>query len=281
MGNFSSQSKPKVFVPDCTMIPERLQFEKDKVVTESVLIKFKGVDGYDVYNCSCPFTINGVRHVFGRVERRAEWVNSKVRLFKETGKDEFTFVDNSMIYELEDPYVQKIHDEMVFGGVCVTKNKGKCCDYFCNFYRGPIDDIKYFTAGPKKMKDIRLVQLADDRIGVFSHHKTATTCLTGFITIGSMDELSAEVIDSAVPIDHSAFGDAWGGVNQAYLLSTGKVGCISHHGYVKLDDTGAKVNVYCATSFVFEPSSSKVYAYKILATKTCFPPSEPKISPPR
>lgn len=274
MGGFGTKDRNKF---ECTMITEREQFEKDKVIYEAVLLTFKGVDGFDVYNCSVPFSINGKRHIFGRVERRDEWVNSSVRLFVETGKDEFTLVPNSMVYQLEDPFVSKIHGQMVFGGTRVTKNHGKVCDYFCDFYKGKHDELMYFTSGPKKMKDIRLVELADGKIGIFSHHKSNHECLTGYITIDSLDDLCAEVIEAAVPIDHSLFGDAWGGVNQAYLLSTGTIGCISHHGYLDKDSDGATMNVYCITSFVYEPTTNKVYSYKILGTKRCFPDYPPKV----
>ncbi|CAD2222580.1 hypothetical protein AGDE_05663 [Angomonas deanei] len=277
MGIMSSVPAKKAEPTECTMVPERKQFEKEKVLQETALLKFKGIDGFVAYNCSVPFTINGKRHLYGRVERVTEWVNSYSRLFVETGKDEFTLVPHAMSYQLEDPFVVKIKGEMLFGGVHVIKNKDKVCDYFCDFYRGTPGDLRYFTAGPTKMKDIRLVELADGRIGIFSHHKTSTTCITGFITINSLDELSKEVIDAAVPIDHTLFGDAWGGVNQPYLLSTGKIGCISHHGYVDKDENGGIINVYCNTSFVYEPSTNKVYAYKILGTKNCYPECEPKI----
>lgn len=258
------------------MVAERKEFEKTKVIHATKWLTFHGIDGYDVYNSSVPFNINGKAHIFGRVERRNEWVNSYVHLFQEVGPDEYALVRDIPRLQMEDPFVCKIHGEMVLGGTRVTKNKGKVSDYFCDFYRGKINDLLYFTSGPKKMKDIRLIEMADGKIGVFSHHKTPTSCLTGFITIDSLNELSAEVVDAAKPIDHTLFGDAWGGVNQPYLLSTGKIGCISHHGYVDKDENGELLNVYCITSFVFEPHTNKVYSYKILGTKNCFPEYPPK-----
>ncbi|CCW63541.1 unnamed protein product [Phytomonas sp. EM1] len=255
----------------CTMVPERALFEKEKVIYESAHLKFKGVDGYDVYNCSVPFKIDGKFHILGRVERRPEWVNSHVRLFAKTGNDEYTLVPGSMIWQLEDPFVSKIQGEMVIGGTRIKKDKGTVSDYGTDFYRGSPNDLVYFTSGPEKMKDVRLVELQDGRIGIFSHHKFKKKCLTGFAIIDKLDDLSADAIDSASPIDHSAFGDAWGGVNQAYLLTSGKIGCISHHGYLADGENGTLINVYCATSFVYEVSTNKVYSYKIIGTKPCFP----------
>ena len=68
----------------------KAQFEAHKHIYESSLIRFIGVDGFDVYNCSVPFIYNGKKHIYGRVEKREEWANSHVRLFVETGKNEFT-----------------------------------------------------------------------------------------------------------------------------------------------------------------------------------------------
>ena len=82
---------------------ERKKFEETKKIYESVKLKFNGADGYDVYNCSIPFTYKGERYIYGRVEKPDEWARSLSKLFKETAKDEFTLVPNSMIYQLEDP----------------------------------------------------------------------------------------------------------------------------------------------------------------------------------
>ncbi|KAL7698915.1 Protein of unknown function (DUF1861) [Lotmaria passim] len=271
-----TESKMTATEKECDLVPLRKEFEETKVIQESTYLTFKGLETHDVYNCCCPFTIDGVRHVFGRCERRNEWVNSFVRLFRETGKDEYTLVEHAMQWQLEDPFVVKIQGEILFGGVRVTKDHGKVSDYFCDFYRGEVHDLHYFTSGPKKMKDIRLVTLADGKIGIFSHHKTPRSCITGFITIDSLDDLCSSVIDAAKPIDHTLFGDAWGGVNQPYLLSSGKIGCISHHGYLDKDAQGETINVYCITSFVYEPSTNKCYDFKILGTKDCFPDYPPK-----
>ncbi|CAJ1006310.1 putative Protein (DUF1861) [Leishmania naiffi] len=270
MGSPAPYSAPKE-PRECMMVAKRKEFERTKVVQEATFISFKGLDTHDIYNCCVPFRISGVYHVFGRTERRNEWVRSFVRLFRQTGHDEYTLVERAMQWQLEDPFIVKVQGEVLFGGVRVTKDHGKVSGYMCDFYRGTIDDMHYFTSGPPKMKDIRLVELADGRIGIFSHHKTLTTCTTGFTTIDSLDDLCSQIIDAAKPIDHTLFGDAWGGVNQPYLLSTGKIGCISHHGYLDKDVNGEVVNVYCITSFVYDPVTNKCFEYKILGTKNCFP----------
>ena len=96
-----------------------------------------------------------------------------------------------------------------------------CWNYF---YRGTkVDDLCYFTTGPDYMKDIRLVELGDGRIGVFSRprneeilKKHGSESMIGFSIINSLDELTADIIENAPLID-SLFEDGeWGGCNQAY-----------------------------------------------------------------
>lgn len=267
------QSKP------CTLIPHKNQFEldKDSKVHESHLLTFKGVEGYDVYNCSIPFTWRGRTHIFGRVEKFDEWVQSNTFLFVRTGQDEWSRVMDSVTWNLEDPFIVKIHGEMIFGGTHVTKNAGKVADYCCEFYRGSPDNLKYFTSGPSAMKDIRVVELANKRIGVFTHFRTEGSCLTGFVTIDDISELSAEVINAAPLINHRPFGDAWGGPNQVYLLSSGMLGCISHHGYLLDQPDDVQLRVYCATSYVLEPETLDVFDFKIIGTNSVFPKCQPKL----
>ncbi|MFR5856055.1 MAG: DUF1861 family protein [Lachnospiraceae bacterium] len=140
----------------------RAAFDKEGKIYDSALLTFVGVDGYDVYNCSIPFAMNGREYIFGRVETRREWATSWVRLFEKTGKDTYTLVPDSMIYQLEDPYIQLIGDQLTMGGTHVMKESGKVKSFYGYFYRGAeLEHMRYFTTGPDKMKDIRLVSLKD------------------------------------------------------------------------------------------------------------------------
>ncbi|MCI8361224.1 MAG: DUF1861 family protein, partial [Clostridiales bacterium] len=55
---------------------KRARFEKEKKIYDSALLIFQGVDGFDVYNCSIPFTWQGETYIYGRVEKRDEWARS-------------------------------------------------------------------------------------------------------------------------------------------------------------------------------------------------------------
>ena len=257
---------------------EKLEFEKncDQYIYERALLTFKGVDGMDVYNCSVPFKYKGKTHIFGRVEKRAEWANSFVRLFVETGKDEFTLVPGEFIYQLEDPYVSNIDNEMILGGTHIRKTNNRVFTYYCDFFRGTAEKMSYFTTGPDNMKDIRLIKLANNKVGVFSRPKTAAHSSIGFTVINNVDELTATVVEEALPLNVIHTG-AWGGVNQAYLLSSDKIGCIGHYSYLDLDEDGKQITVYTNYSFVLDPYSREVEDGRIIGTKGCYPPCPPKV----
>jgi hypothetical protein len=261
------------------MIKEKKRFEETFTPSESALLTFKGSEGFDVYNCSIPFLWDGRRYIFGRLERRREYAQSWVRLFEETGKDEWTAVHNSMIYPLEDPYVSIIHNQLVMGGTHVRMRRGKLETYYAYFYRGTdIHNLSYFTTGPDYMKDIRLVELADRRIGVFSRprseeitEKYGSNAMVGFTIINSLDDLTAEVIADAPYLEGLFEAGQWGACNQAYLMENGKIGVIGHFAYSDTTDEKNPQIVYFPISFVLDPSGAKVSGLKVIATRKCFP----------
>jgi hypothetical protein len=261
------------------MIAAKKRFEETWKPSESALLTFKGAEGFDVYNCSVPFSWGGRRYIFGRIERREDFARSWVRLFEETGKDEWTVVNNSVIYPLEDPYVSRIHNQLVMGGTHVRMKQGKLETYYAYFYRGAdIHNLYYFTTGPDYMKDIRLVELADRRIGVFSRprneeitEKYGSEAMVGFTIIDSLDDLTAEVIATAPYLDGLFESGQWGACNQAYLLESGKIGVIGHFAYADTTDEKTPQIVYFPIAFVVDPSNAAVCGLKVIASRKCFP----------
>lgn len=139
------------------------------------------------------------------MERRSEWARSWVRLFTSTGQDDWTLVPNSMIYQLEDPFVSFVGSKIILGGTHVRYKQAEIDTYYGYFYHGTnINDLYYFTTGPDYMKDIRLVQLADGRIGVFSRPQNeeifrefGSKSQIGFSIINHLGELRADTIENA------------------------------------------------------------------------------------
>ncbi len=264
----------------------RKTFEQTAKVYQRSLLHFSGVDGFDVYNCSIPFEWEGKSYIYGRVERRTEWATSWVRLFEKTGEDHYHLVPGSMIYQLEDPYIAKIHGEMVLGGTHVRKKTGHVDTYYGYFYRGiDLENLTYFTTGPDYMKDIRLVELLNGKIGVFSRPrneeirlKYGSESIVGFATIDSLDELTAEVVENAPMVENLFQKDEWGGCNQVYLLKDGLVGVIGHLSCPGDEVDGSPMKVYTNMSFVFDPKTHQASEQKLIGTSTCYPPFDFKLS---
>ncbi|MFB9276611.1 MTP-1 family protein [Cohnella cellulosilytica] len=263
----------------------RRQFESDKRIYDSAKLRFLGVDGFDVYNASIPFEWQGKRYIYGRVEKRHEWARSWVRLFENSGPDEWTVVQDTMIYQLEDPYVSVIGEELVLGGTHVRNNRGQLDTFYGYFYKGKdLHDLVYFTTGPDRMKDIRLVELPEGKIGVFSRprgeavrQKYGSESLIGFTVIDRLDDLSAEVIENA-PIIAGLFNrDEWGGCNQAYLLESGKVGVIGHICYKSVDAANQETLTYMNMSFVLDPLTLQFSDLRIIGTRPCYPDGPAKM----
>lgn len=273
----------------------KAEFEKQKQekVYESVKLTFHGVEGFDVYNCSIPFTWEDKEYIYGRVEKREEWARSWVRLFEKTGKDEYTVVRNHMIYQLEDPYISIVQGELTLGGTHVRKRSGEIDTFYGYFYRGKdINDMLYFTTGPDFMKDIRLVELANGKVGVFSRprnkeieEKYGSGAMIGFAVIDSLDDLTDEVILNAKPIEGIFEKGEWGGCNQAYLLANGNIGIIGHQSFVQPGEDAVEetdqhdfrkprkndLDVYVNIAFEFNPDTFEVSNRKVIGTRSCYP----------
>lgn len=260
-----------------TFEEKKEKFELEDKPKESAILKFYGMENFTVYNCSIPFEYNGKTYIYGRIEKFKEWMRSWVRLFERTGMDEYTLVKNSMVYQLEDPYIAIINDMLVMGGTHVKLNCGKLDNYCGYFYKGTdLEDMYYFTSGPDRMKDIRLVQL-DDKIGVFSRprgkhveEKHGSGSVVGFDIIDSLDELTSQVVENAPVISNMFAKDEWGGCNQAYQLDSGLVGMIGHKSYNYIDEDGIKQLCYTNVSFVMDPKTRIILDEKIIAVRSSF-----------
>jgi len=258
---------------------EQFELQKAEKIYESHVLTFHGVEAFDVYNCSVPFEWNGKTYMYGRVEYRGEWARSWSRLFEKTGEDDYTLVPDNMIYQLEDPFISIVQGEIVLGGTHVRKRSGEIDTYYGYFYRGTdLNNLYYFTTGPDYMKDIRLVELKDGRIGVFSRprneeivKKYGSEAMIGFAIINNLDELTDDVILNAKPIEGIFDDGEWGGCNQPILLENGTIGIIGHQSYVQPVEGGVDLSVYVNTAFEFDPETFKVTRNRVIATRSCYP----------
>ncbi|MBN1778368.1 MAG: DUF1861 family protein [Clostridiales bacterium] len=260
----------------------RKAFQKSRKIYESALLRFHGADGFDVYNCSIPFRWQGKNYLFGRVEKREDFASSATMLFERFGQDEYAAVPSGMAYPLEDPYVTFVRGELILGGTHVRKSRGELEAFYGYFYRGSRPDwMTLFTSGPVNMKDIRLVELADGKLGVFTRPRGrhveevyGSEAVIGFTVIDTIDQLDAETIEKA-PIIPELFGRGeWGGCNQCCLLRDGCVGVVGHRSYFSKDGQGVDQQVYLNISFIFDPDTHRASGMKIIGDKQCYPETE-------
>lgn len=262
------------------------EYEATRKVYESTKLTFLGVDGYDVYNCSIPFTWEGKVYIYGRVELRDEWARSRVMLFEKTksGSDVWQRVSGHIFY-LEDPFISYIHGNMVLGGTLVLYNGGQLHEYYGSFYKGSdLSDLRHFTSGPLNMKDIRLVELADGRIGVFSRPRSeevrklhGSASVIGFAVVDDLCQVTRAVIDNAEVIPGLLGDDEWGGVNQAYLLDSGVLGIIGHRSYTDKVSGEGEQAVYVNVAFTFDPVTHTAGETRVIGTRGCYPQGPAKI----
>lgn len=254
-------------------------------VYESARLRFLGVDGFDVYNCSVPFTWHGETYLFGRVEPRDQWADSYSLLFRRREQDTYELVERSRQYQLEDPYIF-IHDgEMVLGGTHVVKSRGEIAEIVSYFYCGTDPFcLRYFTSGPSGMKDIRLVDLADGKIGLFTRPRSqeilkqyGSESMIGFAEMESLDELDSDAVNGAELI-HGIFENGqWGGCNQAYLLDDGTVGVIGHLSNTVHRTEGVDQLSYRNMSFTFDPGTREASHLQVIAGRGDYPAGPAKM----
>lgn len=266
--------------PISALIAEYLAERKPR---KGEVLRFEGCGGRDVYNCSVPFEFNGKTYIWGRVEKREEWATSVTMLFEQREDGVFVRAPGSEIYPLEDPFFMQIKGEYILGGTHVVKDKAKIKTYYVYFYRGKSPfALKYFTTGPDYMKDVRLVELTNGRIGVFSRprndeifEKYGTVSQIGYTEIDSLDELDAEVIDRAAYIPGCFAENEWGGVNQAIALRDRLIGLIGHQGYT-LWKGEQEYPIYVNTAYVYDPAHNEIVKKEVIGVLSDYPPTDTK-----
>ncbi len=236
------------------------------------IIKFKGVGNQDVYNPTAPFTVNGKKYLAARVEERDifwkdERYSPKIMFFTPNNNSWRLDEDAPVFNMMEDPFKTFIDGKIILGGVEVSRKNGK---FRTVFMEGRcLWSLKRFAVGPEMMKDIRLVQLCDGKIGVFTRPQGGEQKKgrIGFTIIDNLSELNKESIEKAEIIDRRLADNQWEGVNDAKLLKNGKIGVLLHGAEMQKDGN----KVYKAETFVFCPNNRKIEKHKVVARRSNFP----------
>lgn len=240
-------------------------------------LRFEGVGGLDVYNIAAPFEDDGERVIAGRVEAR-DSEQSQIVFFVERG-GVWTPREGAPRLELQDPFHARIGGELVLGGVEIYPHPAKAGElgWRTVIFRGTrIADLQPFFAGPDGMKDLRLVELEDGSVGVFTRPRGEKGGLgkIGFARIPSLECLTVEAVQEA-PLFEDQFADEeWGGANELHLLADGRVGVLGH--IACFDAAGDRH--YYPMVFLFDPDTGEYTDIELIAARSRFLPGEAKRS---
>ncbi|SES68399.1 DUF1861 family protein [Anaerobranca gottschalkii] len=234
---------------------------------------FEVKDDRDIYNITAPFDNEGESIIAGRVEKR-DSENSEVMFFINRG-NKWTPKEGSPVFNLQDPFITKIKNQLIFGGVEVYPTENDSLGYRTVFYRGAnINSLEKFTVGPDMMKDIRLLELKDGRILVFTRPQgeIGGRGTIGYIIINSLEELTPQKILEARLFKNQFIKEEWGGANELINLNNGLVGVLGH--IAKFDNEGNRH--YYSMTFAFNPINGEITKMKIIATRSDFADGEYK-----
>lgn len=244
------------------------EFKTDK-------IRFENVDGRDVYNITAPFESAGRTVIAGRVEGR-DTEYADVMFFEE--KDEKWYpIEDAYTFKLQDPFFTKINGELILGGVEIypdPKNP-EALAWRTIYHRGTdIFSLERFAQGPDRMKDLRLVELADGKIGVFTRPQgeKGGRGAIGYTEMNTLDDLTDELVNNAPLFDHF-YSKEWGGGNEIHLLKNGKLGILSH---VASFDTDEIVRHYYPAVFCFDPETKEYTEMELIGYRDLFKPGAAK-----
>lgn len=279
MQDTNSPKDCKILLNEYTERRDKEKLQKGKLLSFDIE---KNKENISVYNPTKPIIRGDKRYLIGRVEP-IDSEESKLVFFEEN--DSFWHVVNEApVLGLQDPFhIENIGGYHIVGGVRISKEDSKSY-YETVFYRYKqsifelIDEngstVEPFAVGPKGMKDIRLIELGNGKIGVFTRPQGGAAGLgkIGYIEIKNLDELE-KAIPRARIIENQFKADEWGGANELFVLSDGTIGILGHIAH---SEDG--IRHYYAMAFVYDPLTHRHSPMEILVTADDFPNVAPKKS---
>lgn len=262
---------PQEQAKSCGQLLEQFRQSRRADAAFGEKLAFAGVGGKDVYNITAPFRDDGEWVIAGRVEDRHSEISEVMFFVDRSGT--WTPREGAPVFNLQDPFVSTVQGEMVFGGVEVYFD-GDDPHYVTSwrtvFYRGrSVNELKPFSKGPLTMKDIRLVELANGRVGIFTRPMMVggARALIGYAEVGELAELTEDVMANAELLHGQFIPEEWGGANEAHLLTNGKVGVLGH--IACMEDNN--IRHYYPMTFGFDPATRQSTPIKLLAERSMFP----------
>lgn len=250
-----------------SMLPKMLEAYRNKAVKiQAKRLTFLGVDGFDVYNPTAPFHYKGKNIICARVEKRDSEVSQAV-FFHEIEKDVYRVMEEMKRYPLQDPSIAKVCGKYVLGGTEVFPHptNPEWLNWHTAFYYGDtLENLERLTQGPLGMKDIRLVELLDKRIGIFTRPQgeKGGRGKIGFTVVDDFKSITHAILEEA-PLLNMFAEEEWGGVNEAVLLPDGKIGVLGHIACFGPE----KTRHYYPMAFIFSPEDMSFTPPVILAER--------------
>jgi len=252
---------------DCITLLSRLDRSTPVIASK---LAFCGVGQRDVYNIAAPVVLGGQQVIAGRVESR-DVEHSEIVFFAANNGTWQPIRSAATFPGLQDPCIAFIRGEVVLGGVRfpVTMADGSV-GWRMEFYRGnSVDNLKLFLEGPEKMKDIRLVELADGQIGVLTRPQGVKggRGKIGFLAVPSLTAITAGAIQEAPLFEGQCREEEWVGANEAHRLQNGMIGVLGHIAYFDAKEH----RHYYAMVFCIDPRTGRATPPEIIASRSDFP----------
>jgi len=243
-----------------------------------------------IYNTTAPNSqLGGI--LAARVEPKG-WQTAETTFFDASRVDEtgrITQIDGAVILPIQDPFIMNINGVMYIGGVEIFNAGNGVTQYRTKIYpcTNGIDGlkeqggeiIKPAVEGPPGMKGIRLVELPNGSIGVFTRPQggAAGWGKIGYTEVRSVEDISDQVLEGAELIPGLFTDEEWGGVNEASLRPDGRINVLGHIARFANAPAEPELKEYYAITFVFDPASHTFSDLKMIATADCLPDIEPKM----
>lgn len=234
------------------------------------LIRLSGIDDMDGYNPSGVIPNSDQPHVYVRVEYRDDEFSSWSVPFRQTSENEWSMEPELPMLSLQDPSVAIIGGKIVVGGVRVVAKKRDYVYFRTVLWRGDsVDSLQEFVLSPLQMKDTRLVELSDGRVGIFTRPMggAAGKGKIAYTEADSLDVLTPGVMDDAKWLDVQPVDAHWWGANDIYALGGDHLGILGH--VAKLE---GKDRHYYAFAAVFDRQTRTIVdGPRIIANRASFP----------
>ena len=214
--------------------------------------------------------MDGHQVIAGRVESR-ETELSEIVFFAEAHGSWLPIPHAKTFPGLQDPCVASIGEELVLGGVRfpVTSADGSVI-WRMEFYRGAsLSNLEIFLVGPDRMKDIRMVELTDERVGVFTRPqgKKGGRGQIGFFMADNLDTITATAMEDAPLFTGQCREEEWLGANEAHCFDNGLIGVLGHIAHFDQREH----RHYYPMVFCVDPVKGRATPPELIAQRADFP----------